>query len=76
MRLRESFAIALLITFAASCVPAAEMLDQQNDCGMSATADTAGPFSQEIAQTFTVGAAGTLSRIERRSIECSVPAAR
>jgi hypothetical protein len=64
MRLRESLAIALLIALAAARLPAAEVVDQQNDVGMSATADSAGPFSQEIAQTFTVGVEGTLSRFE------------
>ncbi len=50
----------------AKAVPAdaAEVLDQQNDVGMSATADSASPFAVETGQTFTVGVAGTLSRIE------------
>jgi hypothetical protein len=47
-----------------SSARADEVLDQQNDVGMSATADPATPFSQEVGQTFTVGVAGILTRIE------------
>ena len=41
---------------------AAEVLDQQNDVSPSATADSTSGGFQEIAQTFTVGVSGTLSR--------------
>jgi hypothetical protein len=43
---------------------AAEVLDQQNDVTGSATADSTASGGQELAQTFTVGVDGTLSRIE------------
>jgi hypothetical protein len=56
--------LTVVLVFAANNAQAVEALDQQNDVGMSATADTATPFSQEVGQTFTVGVAGTLSRIE------------
>jgi PEP-CTERM motif len=42
---------------------AAEMLDQQNDI-VSGFGDTVSAFSQELGQTFTVGIAGQLTRIE------------
>jgi hypothetical protein len=41
-----------------------EVLDQQNDVTGSATADSTASGGQELAQTFTVGVHGTLSRIE------------
>jgi hypothetical protein len=63
MRLASIRAIVLLLSVAITSVPAAETLDQQNDVTGSATADsTSSGF--EPAQTFTVGVAGTLSRIE------------
>ncbi len=63
MRLAFLLAIAMLVSIASSLASAAEVLDQQNDVSPSATADsTSGGFVEE-AQTFTVGVAGTLSRI-------------
>lgn len=60
--------LAVVITACcwAKAVPvrAAEVLDQHNDVDMSATADSASPFAVETGQTFTVGVAGALSRIE------------
>jgi hypothetical protein len=55
---------AVLIALVARSASAVEVLDQQYDVGMSSFADTAFPFSAEVGQTFTVGVAGTLSRIE------------
>lgn len=43
---------------------AAEVLDQQNDLTGSAAADSTSGGFQEVAQTFTVGVTGTLTRIE------------
>ena len=64
MRRSGITATAFLFTLATTPVLAVEVLDQQNDVGMSATADSASPFAVETGQTFTVGVAGTLSRIE------------
>jgi hypothetical protein len=63
MRLTFLLAIAILISIEASLTFAAEVLDQQNDVSPSATADSTSGGFQEQAQTFTVGVAGTLSRI-------------
>jgi hypothetical protein len=51
------------VVLAAPFVNAAEVLDQQNDVNMSATADSTSSGAVELAQTFTVGVSGTLSRI-------------
>ena len=64
MRLQSICVLSVAVLAAVNDASAAEILDQQNDVTGSATADSAGPFSQEIGQTFTVGIAGTLSRIE------------
>jgi hypothetical protein len=56
-------ALMILLPLAAVSAPAAEVLDQQNDTSPSATADSTSGGFQEQAQTFTVGVAGTLSRI-------------
>ena len=70
MRSNRVWIVSVAAVIATCCwaksipVRAAEVLDQQNDVGMSATADTASPFAVETGQTFTVGVAGTLSRIE------------
>jgi hypothetical protein len=64
MRLLFIIATAVLLSIAAAASAAAETLDQQNDATGSGTSDTASPFGQEIAQTFTVGITGTLTRIE------------
>jgi PEP-CTERM motif len=64
MRLQSICALSVAVLAAVGHASAAETLDQQNDVNGSATADSAGPFSQEVGQTFTVGVVGTLSRIE------------
>lgn len=61
---RNVAVLTLLTSLIAGSAFAAEVLDQQNDVGGSAVADTATPFATETGQTFTVGVAGTLSRIE------------
>jgi hypothetical protein len=57
------FAVGFLVLIGAHRAAAAEVLDQQNDVALSATADSTSGSFQEQAQTFTVGVAGTLSRI-------------
>src|ERR1700704_3424535 len=64
MRLPSICVLSAAVLAAACHASAAEILDQQNDVNGSATADSAGPFSQEVGQTFTGGGGGTLSRIE------------
>jgi hypothetical protein len=68
--MRLKFALVIAVLFECIWLPAsiAETLDQQNDVSPSATADTATPFGQEIAQTFTVGRAGTLTRIDAQLV--------
>jgi hypothetical protein len=62
LRFVRSVVIALFMGF--KFTAAAEVLDQQNDVSPSAVADSTSGGFQEIAQTFTVGVTGTLSRIE------------
>src|SRR4051812_38436174 len=64
MRLQSIGVLSVAVFAAVGHAFAAETLDQQNDVNGSATADSAGPFSQEVGQTFTVGVGGMLSRIE------------
>jgi PEP-CTERM motif len=68
MRLVFTLVIAVLVECVALPASIAETLDQHNDVSPSATADTATPFSQEIAQTFTVGLAGTLTKIDAQLV--------
>jgi hypothetical protein len=68
MRLVFTLAIAVLVECVSLPTSIAETLDQQYDVSPSATADTASPFGQEIAQTFTVGIAGTLTRIDAQLV--------
>ncbi len=63
MRLQVVRALTTLLALAAVSASAVEVLDQQNDVNPSATADSTSGGVQEQAQTFTVGVAGTLSRI-------------
>jgi hypothetical protein len=63
--MRLTFCISILaVVLATGAVLAQEVLDQHKDVGDSVTADSASPFAVETGQTFTVGVAGTLSRIE------------
>ncbi len=63
MRHRPLGVFACFLLVMVRHVSAAEVLDQQNDVSPSATADSTSGGFQEIAQTFTVGVSGTLSRI-------------